>query len=63
MIKMANDIDMWNDIEAYEKHGEFEISNRLLECFNAKFNEGNNHLAELLKKQFKELFGFWGNYY
>lgn len=56
---MANDIDMWNDIEAFEKQGEIEISNALRECFNARYVEYDQNLSELLKRQFEERFGFW----
>ena len=60
---MANDINMFEDIETFEKQGEVEISNRLLECYNAKYIDNDMKKAELLKEQFIELFKFWGNWY
>ena len=33
VMMMADDNDMWNDIERFEKSGELEVSNDLLNCF------------------------------
>ena len=60
---MGNDIGMLNDIEAFEKQGEFGIANGLTECLNAKFKEKNDKEAELLKKQFREKHNWWEDYY
>jgi len=60
---MANDTDMWNDIEDIEKDGATEVSELLTECHMAKFSEGDDELAEELKDKFIEKYGYWGNYY
>ena len=53
---MANDIDMWNDIEDLERIGEKEKAERLLEIYNAYFIEGNREKAERLKERFERDF-------
>ena len=50
---MANDIDMWNDIEELETYGDKEQANSLLGIYQAKFMEGNETEAEKLRKEFK----------
>ena len=60
---MANDTDMWNDIEDIEKDGSTEVSELLTECYNARYGEYDIELAEELKDKFIELYGYWGNYY
>lgn len=60
---MANDIDMWNDIEYFEDIGEQGKSEDLLKCFVARYQEGNIAQADVLKSAFYEKYGYWGNYY
>jgi hypothetical protein len=60
---MANDIDMWNDIEYFEKHKDKKRASLLLEAYNARYNEYDEELAEKLKKQYIKKFGRWQNYY
>ena len=60
---MANDIDMWRDIEDLEKEGKQQEANDLLHCFNARYNEGNKELAETLKDNFRNKYGYWDNWY
>jgi len=58
---MANDIDMWNDLEDMDKRSkEYKA---LLACFTARYVEGNLALANTLKDKFKKQFNEWGNYY
>ena len=60
---MADDKDMWVDIECLEEDGKTEVSELLLKCFNARYNEYDIELAEELKDEFIEKYGYWGNYY
>ena len=73
---MANDIDMWNDIEEWEEepedkkfetpNGTFtakEIAEDLDECYYYAYNEYDEEKAEELKEAFETKYGFWGNYY
>jgi hypothetical protein len=72
---MANDIDMWNDIEHYDGLGKrkiktpnglfsaSELSSDLLKCFNVRYNEYLPDLAEQYKNDFYEKYGYWGKYY
>jgi len=53
---MANDIDMWNDIEELEKENP-KMAKELLKIFSAMFINGNRKEAEKLKKQFEEKYG------
>ena len=58
-FEMANDIDMWNDIEDANYS---EEADDLLDCYAAKFI-GNCDCPEELKDKFIEKYGYWGNYY
>ncbi|MCD6436381.1 MAG: hypothetical protein J7L15_08375 [Clostridiales bacterium] len=63
---MANDIDMWNDIEGLEKENSTLKQNwakDLMACYNARYQEGDEKLAEKLKDKFEIKWGWWGNYY
>lgn len=61
---MANDIDMWNDLEELEKKKEkSEEYDLLWSCYFAKFIDFNEEKAEEFKSKFKKKFGYWGNYY
>jgi len=60
---MANDTDLWNDIEDIEKDGETEVSELLTKCHNARYVEYDTELAEELKDEFIEKYGYWDNYY
>ena len=60
---MANDTDLWNDIEDIEKDGETEVSELLTKCHTARYVEYDMELAEELKEEFIEKYGYWGNYY
>ena len=60
---MANDIDMWNDIETLEKEGEQKKADDLLNCFRANFDWGDKDRAEDFKEAFEKKYGYWGNYY
>jgi len=60
---MANDIDMWNDIEDLEENGEQAEADDLLECFTAKYNENDEELADKLQDKFLDKWGYWGNWY
>jgi len=51
---MANDINMWNDIEELESYGDKEQANKLLGIYQAKFMEGNDIEAERLRAKFEE---------
>jgi len=59
---MANDIDMWNDLEELFKTNKAEFKD-LAKCFNARYIEGNKAEAEKLKAKFNDKYGYWGNYY
>ena len=60
---MANDIDMWDDIEEYEETGDIEIAEDLGECFYWRYTEYDEKKSEELKNKFQNKYGFWGNYY
>jgi len=48
---MANDIDLWNDIEQLEEMGKKEEANDLLTIFNYRYNEYDmNKLDKAIKK-------------
>lgn len=51
---MANDTDMWNDIEELERTGQQKQADELLGVFHQKFNEGNEKKAEKLKERYEE---------
>jgi len=60
---MANDIDMWNDLEEMDKRTkEYKL---LFECYRNRYMDGDDDFteAEKLKDQFSKQFGYWGNYY
>jgi len=57
---MANDVDMWHDIKNCK---DIKMKKMLIECFEARFEEGDVEKAEKLKNEFIKEFGFWGNYY
>lgn len=61
---MANDIDMWNDIERMEKNTKHkERAEDLLECYIAAYINFEEEIAEQLKDAFEKKWGGWGNYY
>ena len=58
---MANDIDMWNDMEEMDKRtSEYKI---LSQCYQARYIEYDEKTAEKWKDVFINIFGYWGNYY
>lgn len=57
---MANDINMYGDIEDL---GDSQEGKDLSECYNARYQDGDIDLAEILKEQFIEKYGYWGNWY
>ena len=60
---MANDIDLWNDIEILQRDDELEESEFLAKIYRAKFIEGKDKEAENLKKEYTKKYGRWGNYF
>ena len=60
---MANDTDMWNDIEEFEKNGEQDKSNDLLEVFQARFGDGDIERANELRKRYIKKWGWIDNYW
>ncbi len=69
---MANDIDMWKDIEAREKEealqalalrGYREATRLMVKCYNARFIEGDLDKAEKLKEEFLKKYSMWGKWY
>ena len=71
---MANDIDMWNDIQEIEKsidrNGDSkeikeaeEEAELLMECYIYRFQEDDFVKATELKYKFEETYNYWGNYY
>ena len=60
---MANDIDMFRDIEVLEKGRERQQLLDLMNCYNARYQEGNLEKAEKLKNAFAKNYGYWGNWY
>jgi len=59
---MANDTDMWNDIEELEKVDD-KKAQRLQACLNARYVEFDEEVSEKLKGKFQEDYNEWGNYY
>jgi len=53
---VANDIDMWNDIE--EMDGRTKETKLLSECFYWRYNDYNIKKAEKLKQQFQDEYGY-----
>ena len=62
---MADNIDMWKDIEDYEQDPLIseEFIQDLHDCFNARYIEGNLQQAEEFKLTFESKYKFWGNWY
>ncbi len=61
---MANDIDMYNDIDDYADNGaEKGMVQDLLDCYTARYQEGNIKEAEKFKDRFTIKWGFWDNWY
>ena len=60
---MANDIDMWKDIEEMQKDGESQELWDLMDCYNFRYQEGDFLQAEYMKQIFIEKYGYWGNWY
>jgi len=62
---MANDIDMWNDIEELEKgtKTDKDMAKDLLDCHRAKYQDGDEKRADELKQLFTKKYGGWNNYY
>lgn len=62
---MANDIDMWNDLEDYanEELADEDMIQDLLECYTERYVEGNIDQAEIFKTMFFNRWKFWGNWY
>lgn len=71
---MANDTDMYNDIEYYEKCkglpeeiGEEATSEEFVKdinsCYYFRYIEYNEQKAEEYKQIFIDKYGFWGNWY
>jgi hypothetical protein len=57
---MANDIDMWNDLEQMDKRTkEYKL---LFKCYHYRFIEHNEALADSLKQEFIAKYGHWGYY-
>jgi len=63
---MANDIDMWNDIDKLEL-SKSTIDNQkgmlLHMCYFHKFIEVDLELAEQDKELFIKRYGYWGKYW
>lgn len=62
---MANDIDMYKDIEEYSNEPlvEADMIQDLLDCYSARYQEGDLKEAEEFKQMFEDKWGFWGNWY
>jgi hypothetical protein len=59
---MANDVDMYNDIENYEDDGSTIVLD-LCDCYKSRYVEFNERLAEKNKNDFIKKWGFWNNWY
>lgn len=62
---MANDIDMWNDIEDLERSKSKKSKQNakiLMNAYKYKFIEPNSTKAEYWKNKCKNA-GIWGNYW
>ena len=60
---MANNIDMWNDIEDLEKEGQLKQAKDLNKCYTARYIEGEEEQAEVLKDKFYNQYNYWDNWY
>ena len=61
---MANGIDMYNDIEEYaDERADDDMVQDMLDCYSARYQEGNLEDAERFKQMFEDRWGFWGNWY
>jgi adenylate cyclase len=63
---MANDINMWNDIEDLESQGKQEQADALTTIHNLVFNEGDDphsHAVEILVEQYTNKYGSIDNYF
>ena len=64
---MANDIDMWSDIEELEKAGKTEEAKALQDLFDYRYIGGNlvfknEEEFEKAKDNYRKLYGALGNY-
>lgn len=58
---MANDIDMWADLDDMDKRTtKYKI---LFNCYLFRFIEPNYETANKWKEVYLNLFNDWGNYY
>ncbi len=58
---MANDINMWEDLEEMDKRTtEYRV---LFDCYNFAFIENDIETANKYKEVFINTFGYWVNYY
>jgi len=58
---MANDINMWNDLEHMDKRtSEYRI---LSQCYYCKYIEYDDEAADKWKEVYEHTFKKWGNYY
>ena len=65
---MANDIDMWNDIEDLEKAKKKQEAKDLHNCFIARYSEHDGsekaqRRARLLRERFERKYHYWGSWY
>ncbi len=59
---MANDIDMWEDIEELEKENK-EQAEDLLKVYIARFIEGDIEKAEKLREKYEKKYKVKANYW
>lgn len=55
---MANDIDIWNDIEELEKSGKQQEADDLLKIYHYVYIEDGHELAKRLQKKFIKKYGY-----
>lgn len=61
---MANDIDMWQDIESCIGRQTDKVKEALLmECYKYTFIEPDEYLSISNKNLFIQKYGYWGNWY
>lgn len=61
---MANDINMWNDIEDLEKEGKKKQAKSLLELYRRKFIEGESTARlEPLVDEYRKKYRQWDKYW
>ena len=60
---MADEIDMWEHIKFLGEINRISEETDLLNCYEAKYINGDLKKANELKEEFERKYGYWNNWY